>query len=105
MRARLSSASIAPALVAIASALLTVTIAPPAHAASFTVTLAAASRNSASSFQSLFDASDKVIAGHGRLLASRQLGWREVPTIPLHHLSEAQAAAFMIADKRLTEIS
>ena len=53
----------------------------------------------------LVDASDKVIAGHGRLLACRQLGWREVPTIPLHHLSEAQARAFMIADNRLTEIS
>ena len=53
----------------------------------------------------LIDASDKVIAGHGRLLACRQLGWREVPTIPLHHLTEAQARAFMIADNRLTEIS
>jgi hypothetical protein len=28
-----------------------------------------------------------------------------VPTIQLHHLSEAQARAFMIADNRLTEIS
>jgi DNA modification methylase len=38
-------------------------------------------------------------------LAARQLGWREVPTIQLHHLNEAQARAFMIADNRLTEIS
>ena len=53
----------------------------------------------------LIDASGKVIAGHGRLLAARQLGWREVPTIQLHHLSEAQARAFIIADNRLTEIS
>jgi DNA modification methylase len=53
----------------------------------------------------LIDASGKVIAGHGRLLAARQLGWREVPTIQLHHLSEAQARIFMIADNRLTEIS
>ncbi|MFZ0679961.1 site-specific DNA-methyltransferase [Candidatus Binatus sp.] len=53
----------------------------------------------------LIDASGKVIAGHGRLLAARQLGWREVPTIELHHLSEAQARAYMIADNRLTEIS
>jgi DNA modification methylase len=53
----------------------------------------------------LIDASGKVIAGHGRLLAARQLGWREVPTIQLQHLSEAQARAFMIADNRLTEIS
>jgi len=53
----------------------------------------------------LLDTSDKVLAGHGRLLACRQLGWREVPTISLHHLTEAQARAFMIADNRLTEIS
>ena len=37
----------------------------------------------------LVGASDKVIAGRGRLLAARQLGWRDVPTIELHHLSEA----------------
>jgi DNA modification methylase len=53
----------------------------------------------------LVDADLKVIAGHGRLLACRQLGWREVPTISLEHLSEAQARAFMIADNRLTEIA
>jgi hypothetical protein len=53
----------------------------------------------------LIDASSKVIAGYGRLLAARQLGWREVPTIQLQHLSDAQARAFMIADNRLTEIS
>ena len=47
----------------------------------------------------------KVIAGHGRVLACRQLGLREVPTVSLEHLSEAQARAFMIADNRLTENS
>lgn len=51
----------------------------------------------------LIDANLKVIAGHGRLLACRQLGWGEVPTICLEHLSAAQAGAFMIADNRLTE--
>src|ERR1700704_6354302 len=53
----------------------------------------------------LVDANLKVIAGHGRLLACRQLGRREVPTISLEHLSEAQARTFMIADNRLTEIA
>jgi DNA modification methylase len=53
----------------------------------------------------LVDADLKVIAGHGRLLACKELGWREVPTIGLDHLSEAQARAFMIADNRLTEIA
>src|SRR5947207_10056 len=52
----------------------------------------------------LIDAKGNVIAGHGRLLAARQLGWSEVPTLCLDHLSPAQARAFMIADNRLTEI-
>jgi len=46
-----------------------------------------------------------VIAGHGRLLACKRLGWTEVPTIRLEHLSETQRRAFMIADNRLTEIA
>ena len=51
------------------------------------------------------DSNGKVIAGHGRIMAAKQLGWTEVPTIWLSHLSEAQARAYMIADNRLTEIS
>jgi hypothetical protein len=51
------------------------------------------------------DANLNVIAGHGRVLACRELGWTEVPTIRLDHLDEAQKRAFMIADNRLTEIS
>jgi 16S rRNA G966 N2-methylase RsmD len=53
----------------------------------------------------LIDANGKVIAGHGRLLACRHLGWDQVPTITLDHLTQAQATAFMIADNRLTEIA
>jgi DNA modification methylase len=53
----------------------------------------------------LVDADLNVIGGHGRILASLELGLTEVPTICLDHLSEAQARAFMIADNRLTEIS
>jgi DNA modification methylase len=53
----------------------------------------------------LVDAELNVIAGHGRLLACRELGWSEVPTLRLDHLSPAQARAFMIADNRLTEIA
>jgi ParB-like nuclease domain len=51
----------------------------------------------------LVDATLRIIAGHGRLLAAKELGWREVPTILLGHLSEAKARAFMIADNRLAE--
>lgn len=53
----------------------------------------------------LVDATLKVIAGHGRVLACQQLGWNEVPTIALEHLTAAQAKAFAIADNRLTENS
>ena len=51
----------------------------------------------------LIDANNKVIAGHGRVMACQLLGRTEVPTIALDHLSEAQARAFTIADNRLTE--
>jgi len=53
----------------------------------------------------LVDATLKVIAGHGRVLAAQLLNWKEVPTVCLSHLSEAQAQAYMIADNRLTENS
>ena len=45
----------------------------------------------------------QVVAGHGRLLASKLLGLTEVPTIRLEHLTSTQARGFMIADNRLTE--
>ena len=53
----------------------------------------------------LVDANLKVIAGHGRLLAARQLGLSEVPTISVEHLTPEQAKAFAIADNRLGEIA
>jgi DNA modification methylase len=53
----------------------------------------------------LIDRDGKVIAGHGRLLACRELGITEAPTLCLDHLTPAQARAFMIADNRLTEIA
>ncbi len=34
----------------------------------------------------LVDAKGRVITGHGRIMACKQRGWREVPTIPLEHL-------------------
>jgi DNA modification methylase len=53
----------------------------------------------------LVDGEDKVIAGHGRLMACRELGWHQVPTLRLEHLSPQQARAFMVADNRLGEIA
>src|SRR3984885_10529936 len=53
----------------------------------------------------LIDEEQKVIAGHGRLLAARKMGWDTVPAIKLSHLTEPQRTAFLIADNRLTENS
>jgi DNA modification methylase len=51
----------------------------------------------------LVDRDLKVIAGHGRVLASRELKVAEVPTISVDHLSREQVRAYMIADNKLTE--
>ncbi len=49
----------------------------------------------------LVDGQLGVIAGHGRLLAARELGMTEVPVIELSHLSPAQRRAYVLADNRL----
>ncbi len=49
----------------------------------------------------LVDGERGVIAGHGRLLAARQLGLTEVPTIEHAHLSESQRRAYQLADNHL----
>jgi hypothetical protein len=53
----------------------------------------------------LVDREGKVVAGHGRVLACRQLGWTEVPVVRLDHLTPEQARAYAIADNRLAETS
>jgi DNA modification methylase len=53
----------------------------------------------------LIDGQSQIVAGHGRVRAAQGLGFREVPTICLDHLTDAQARAFLIADNRLTENS
>jgi len=53
----------------------------------------------------LVDDRQNVVAGHGRLLAARKLGWNTIPVIKLNHLTESQYSAFLIADNRLTENS
>lgn len=49
----------------------------------------------------LVDGDDSIIAGHGRLLAARKLGMKEVPVIVLDHLTKAQQRALVIADNQL----
>jgi hypothetical protein len=47
------------------------------------------------------DGTNGIIAGHGRLLAARKLGYKEVPTIELADLTENQKKAYIIADNKL----
>ena len=49
----------------------------------------------------LVDGDNGIIAGHGRLMAARKLGYKEVPTIELADLTETQKKAYIIADNRL----
>lgn len=52
----------------------------------------------------LIDHEYNVIAGHGRILAAKQLGWEKVPCIFIEGLTEDQRKAYIIADNRLTEL-
>jgi ParB-like chromosome segregation protein Spo0J len=49
----------------------------------------------------LIDEASNIIAGHGRVLAARQLGLTEVPTITLTGLTETQRRAYVLADNKL----
>jgi DNA modification methylase len=49
----------------------------------------------------LVDGQGGVIAGHGRLMAARQLGLATVPVVVLDHLTETQKRAYIIADNKL----
>ena len=53
----------------------------------------------------LIDDEDQIIAGHGRLLAAKQLNMKTVPCVRLSHLTEADKKAYVIADNRLAEKS
>lgn len=49
----------------------------------------------------LIDKDGGIIAGHGRVMAARQMGIPRVPCIRLAHLTESQRRAYVIADNRL----
>ncbi len=51
----------------------------------------------------LIDEKNEIIAGHGRLLAGKQLNIKEVPCIVAQGWSEEQKKAYCIADNKLTE--
>lgn len=49
----------------------------------------------------LIDSEGVLIAGHGRVLAARQLGMRTVPAIRVGYLSEDEARALRLADNKI----
>jgi hypothetical protein len=49
----------------------------------------------------LIDEDDRILAGHGRARAARQLGLSEVPCLRIDHLSPAEKRAYVLADNKL----
>jgi DNA modification methylase len=50
----------------------------------------------------LTDGKGGIVAGHGRVMAAKEMGLKHVPTIPLSHLTKDQIRAYIIADNKLT---
>lgn len=50
----------------------------------------------------IIDKDFNVIAGHGRLIAAKEEGIKEVPCVFVDYLTEAQKKAYIIADNRMT---
>lgn len=51
----------------------------------------------------VIDEKNVVIIGHGRLLAAKKLGMKELPCIRVHDLTEEQIRALRLADNKLNE--
>jgi DNA modification methylase len=51
----------------------------------------------------LIDGGDQIIAGHGRVEAAKSLGWKQVPTLRVDHLNEAQCRAYCVTDNKNAE--
>jgi len=52
----------------------------------------------------LIDKELNIIAGHGRVLAAKELGMKEVPAVFIEGLSDQQRRAYILADNKLTEL-
>ena len=52
----------------------------------------------------LIDRDYNVIAGHGRILAAKQMGMDKIPCLFVEGLTEAQYKAYVLADNKLTEM-
>ena len=52
----------------------------------------------------LIDRDLNVIAGHGRIMAAKAIGWDRVPCIFIEGLTAEERKAYILADNRLTEL-
>ena len=52
----------------------------------------------------LIDKDFNLIAGHGRVMAAKALGMKEIPCVYVEGLSEEQRRAYILADNRLGEL-
>lgn len=51
----------------------------------------------------LIDATDVILAGHGRVEAARLLGMDRVPCVRLERMTPAQKRAYVLADNKLAQ--
>ena len=49
----------------------------------------------------LIDAEDRILAGHGRVHAARELGMATAPCLRVDHMSLAEKRAYVLADNKL----
>ena len=49
----------------------------------------------------LIDSDYNVIAGHGRIMAAKEEGLKEVPCVLVDYLTESQKKAYILSDNRM----
>ena len=52
----------------------------------------------------LIDRQNNLIAGHGRVMAAKELGMEKVPCVLIEDLTEEERRAYILADNRLSEL-
>ena len=53
----------------------------------------------------MIDSTNGIIAGHGRVLAAKKLGIKQVPCVELDGMTEPEKRAYILADNKLAELS
>ena len=51
----------------------------------------------------LIDGNNQILAGHGRVAAAKLIGISKVPVLEIHHLSNVEKRAYVLADNRLAQ--